>query len=102
MIVSFAANPDTVTRSGGSTRLAWEVQGADTLSLAPGAVVVTDSTGATVTPDSTTAYTLTATSAAGSVSAELTVTVMIVHAPVIHAFGANPDTVTKGDSVRLS
>jgi len=74
VIASFTANPAT-SPSGQSTQLSWSVTGAATLSLDQGIGDVTGQTGRTVNPPISTAYTLTATNAAGSVTARVCVAV---------------------------
>ena len=75
VIASFTASPSSIT-AGQSTRLSWNVTGATSLSVNQGVGMVTGATGETVFPSSTTAYTLSATNAAGSTTAA-TVTVSV-------------------------
>jgi len=72
-INSFTASPPGIT-SGGSSTLSWSVTDADTLSINQGIGTVTG-TSITISPTSTTTYILTATNAAGSVTASATITV---------------------------
>ncbi|HJU83328.1 MAG TPA: glycoside hydrolase family 44 protein [Holophagaceae bacterium] len=74
LIASFTASPATIA-SGASATLAWSVSGATSLSLDQGVGDVTGKTSIAVSPAATTAYTLTATNAAGAVTASATVTV---------------------------
>ncbi|HEU4951478.1 MAG TPA: glycoside hydrolase family 44 protein, partial [Holophagaceae bacterium] len=73
LIASFTASPSTIS-AGGSSTLAWSVTGATSLSLNPNIGAVSGSSYA-VSPTATTQYTLTATNAAGSATAAVTVTV---------------------------
>lgn len=73
VITSFTATPATI-QSGGSSTLAWQVTGATSLSISPGVGAVSGAS-MSVSPAATTQYTLQASNAAGSVSAQVTVTV---------------------------
>jgi len=73
-ITSFAASPATLS-SGQSAQLAWIVTGATTLALDQGIGDVTGQTTRTIAPPASTTYTLTAGNGAGSVSAQVRVTV---------------------------
>jgi hypothetical protein len=80
VITSFTAAPPAIYAGGAST-LSWSVTGDATLSLQPGiGAITTASVG--VAPAATTTYVLTASNAAGSVSASTTVTVNVLQAPV--------------------
>jgi hypothetical protein len=73
-ILQFGLNPTTIN-AGGQSQLCWQVENATTVSISPGIGTV-DLTGCrTVNPNTTTAYVLTATNAAGSVTASATLTV---------------------------
>jgi uncharacterized protein YkwD len=80
VINSFTASPTSIT-AGGSSTLSWNVTGATSVSIAPGAPSVPASGSATSTPAATTTYTLTATNAAGSVTRQVTVTVAAAPPP---------------------
>ena len=73
VISAFGATPAAVA-PGGSATLAWTVSGATALSLAPGVGAVSGGSLA-VTPAASTTYTLTASNAAGAVTATAAVTV---------------------------
>jgi hypothetical protein len=75
-IVSFVATPATLPVGGGTSKLSWEVKGADTVSIDQSVGAVTG-TFKDVNVTSTTQYTLTAVNSAGSVSASATVTVPV-------------------------
>ena len=75
-IASFAASPTLITTAGGSSTLAWSVNGATSLTLNGSPVT---GTGTVVTPSGTTNYTLTATNADGSVSAGKVVAVAVAN-----------------------
>ena len=73
VIHSFTATPAAI-EPGGSVSLAWQVSGAAGLSISPGIGAVSG-TSIMVSPKATTRYILSASNAAGSVKAEVTVTV---------------------------
>jgi hypothetical protein len=101
-ISSFTASPTGITLGGAST-LSWTTTGATTLTITPGTFASTDATGSTgVSPEATTTYVLTATNAAGSVTATATVTVSAQTLPVINSFNANPPNITAGSSSTLT
>ncbi|MBL0211757.1 MAG: heparinase II/III family protein [Holophagaceae bacterium] len=100
-ISSFTAAPSTIT-AGQSSTLSWAVSGATSLSIDHGIGAVTGTSKA-VNPGSTTTYKLTATNAAGSVTATTTVTVNPApQPPTISNFAATPPTITAGQSSTLS
>lgn len=73
-ISSFTASPTSILLGGIST-LSWATSGATTLNIAPGNLASTSATGTVnVSPETTTTYVLTATNAAGSVTASAKVT----------------------------
>lgn len=75
LIESFSADPATLATAGRVVTLSWDIQGsATTVTLEPGVGAVVGSS-VTVAPKVTTTYTLTAGNAAGSRSAQTTVTV---------------------------
>lgn len=73
VIHSFTASPATIA-SGATSTLAWQVSGAASLSISPGVGAVNGSS-VVVSPATTTRYTLLATNAFGSTTAQATVTV---------------------------
>ncbi|MGO8757576.1 MAG: putative Ig domain-containing protein [Terracidiphilus sp.] len=74
-IGSFAANPTSIVL-GGSSTLSWTTSGATSLSISPGNITPSSASGSTsVSPETTTTYVLTATNAAGQVTATAKVTV---------------------------
>jgi len=74
-IKSFVADPNSIT-AGESVTLSWKTQNATSISIKPGSFTSKSENGSTtVKPSSTTTYTLTATDAAGSVTATAKVTV---------------------------
>ncbi|MDQ1300327.1 MAG: hypothetical protein QG637_244 [Chloroflexota bacterium] len=83
IIQSFTAAPASIA-AGASSTLSWQVTGATSLSISPNVGAVTG-TSVTVSPAATTQYTLLATNAAGSVSAQVTVTV-VSPPPVVDGF----------------
>ena len=73
-ISSFTASPTSITLGGIST-LSWATSGATTLNIAPGNLASTSASGTVnVSPETTTTYVMTATNAAGSVTASAKVT----------------------------
>jgi uncharacterized cupredoxin-like copper-binding protein len=102
-VVRFDANPANIT-AGQSSTLTWIVQGATTVSIAPGVGNVANSGSTQVSPTATTTYTLTATGPTGNVTAQATVTVGAVGAgnPQIIRFEANPLTIQPGQQSTLS
>lgn len=86
-INSFGASA-VIVAPGGATTLAWDVSGAASIEIqpAPGAVGAVGSV--EISPAATTTYTLTATNASGSVTAEVEVVVDALQASVIHEWDA--------------
>jgi hypothetical protein len=101
VIASFTANPASIT-AGQISTLSWTTQNATTITISSlGGVVPNGSVG--VSPTTTTTYTLTATNAAGSVTAQATVTVGGTGGPVtITSFTATPPMITAGGSSVLA
>jgi type 1 glutamine amidotransferase len=98
-IRSFDASPTMLTE-GESARLSWIASGA--LSLDQGIGNVSGQS-VTVTPAATTTYTLTASTAGGSTTSSLTVTVAkAAGAPRINAFSAAAPTISRGGSTSLT
>ncbi len=108
VIKSFVASPDSINK-GENSILDWDVTGATSVSITPGASSVPETGSATSAPSTTTTYVLTATNEAGSVTESVTVTVNAassppapVAAPVILSFAAEPDAVDAGSNVMLT
>ena len=81
-ISSFTASPTSITLGGIST-LNWTTSGATTLNIAPGNLASTSASGTVnVSPETTTTYVLTATNAAGSVTASAKVTLTAAGGPL--------------------
>ena len=102
-ITSFSATPEAIAVGDAST-LAWTVAGSATLSLTDGTDPVAIPSGASqveVAPGATTTYTLTATNAGGSDTAQVTVTVATA-GPVIDSFTATPTSIAAGGSSTLA
>jgi len=93
-ILSFQAIPASIV-AGRSSTLVWATQNADQVSIA-GLGTVAQSGSTSVTPAQTTAYTITATNKAGSVTANVTVTVNPPRPPTIVSFVANPSQIAAG------
>ena len=73
-IVSFGAD-DLYVQPGSAIQLSWEVENTETLTLNPGNIDVTGTTGIALTPEATTTYTLTATNENSSAIEPLDVTI---------------------------
>jgi hypothetical protein len=81
-ISSFAANPTSIN-SGSSSTLSWSTSGATSIAITPGSFTSSSASGSTsVSPTATTTYTLTATNAAGSVTATAKVTIVASGGPL--------------------
>ena len=101
VIAAFTANPASIT-AGQISNLSWTTQNATTVSISQVGAVVPNGSVA-VSPVTTTTYTLTATNATGSVTAQATVTVGGSGAPVtITSFTATPPTIAAGGSSVLA
>jgi OmpA family/PKD domain len=102
-VVRFDASPNNI-QAGQSSTLTWIVQGASSVSIAPGIGTVAVSGSTTVTPTATTTYTLTATGPSGNVTATATVTVGGAGTgnPQIIRFESNPVTIQPGQQATLS
>ena len=98
-IISFSGNPSFIAK-GASSTLSWNVTGAASLSISPSVGNVGGSS-IIVSPTSTTTYTLTATSAGGTVQSSTTITVGSP-APTIVSFNSSPASITSGASSTLS
>lgn len=73
-IASFTATPGTIA-PGQTVTLAWQVDGADTVDIAPGIGAVSASGTTNVAPSANTAYTLTASNASGAATKTAAVTI---------------------------
>jgi IPT/TIG domain len=93
IIASFTATPNSLPFTGGSSKLEWQVSGADSISIDNGVGVVTG-TSADVNVTTTKTFTLTATNANG-ISTK-TVTVTVLQKPVIASFTATPSSLPIG------
>jgi OmpA family protein/K319-like protein len=93
-IIRFSAVPGTIM-SGQTSTLLWVVENATKVNISP--TVGDVSLGGTqdVSPAATTLYTLTATNAAGAVTATTTVNVIVIEPPKIVSFTATPPTSPK-------
>jgi len=98
-IASFSASPTSIN-SGGSSVLSWSVTGATSVSIDQQIGVVTASGQRTVRPTATSTYTLTATNAKGTRTAQQTITVTAL--PVVSAFSATPTSINSGGNSVLS
>jgi hypothetical protein len=111
VVNSFSASPSSIS-AGESSTLNWTVTGATTVSIDQGIGNVALTGPRAVTPAATTVYTLTASSAAGNVTATTQVIVSGVSSPpestppssdlpVVNYFAANPSVITAGGSTAL-
>jgi hypothetical protein len=109
LINSFVADPPTIV-PGGSSTLSWNVSGATRVTIDQGIGSVSLTGNRAVMPNMTSVYTLTATNAAGSVTAtaQVIVTGAIAPPPIagslpfVNSFTANPTTIYAGDFTTLS
>ena len=90
-IIIFSGAPQTIN-AGQSATLTWAVENAQSVSINNGVGTVALTGTQSVSPATTTTYTLTATNAAGPVTASSTITVNVVPLPVITSFTASPAT----------
>jgi hypothetical protein len=102
MINSFTASSASISE-GGSSSLNWSTTGATGVSITPGSFTSASASGSrTVSPTATVTYSLTASNAAGSVQATVTVVVQAATLPVINSFTASPARISSGGSSMLS
>ena len=102
VINSFTGSPLAIT-AGNQSTLSWAITGATSVSINQGVGTVNATSGShQVSPNTTTAYTLTATNAAGSSTSQITVTVGVAGQPVINSFTANPITINAGQTSTLT
>jgi hypothetical protein len=97
-ISSFTATPASLSK-GGSSTLAWTTADATSLAIDQGVGSVTGKTSVSVSPASSLTYTLTATNAAGSATAQVAVTVADL--PVIASFVPLKSPVYAGEGTTL-
>jgi len=94
-INSFSAS-DLLIAPGDATTLAWDVSGADTVSISPQPGVVSAVATEEVSPTVTTTYTLTATNGTGSVDSSVEVVVDALSAAIIHCWDLSLPNQTSG------
>ena len=90
----------TVVLAGDSVTLSWSVSNADSLTLTPGNIDVTQRSNYTVTPNADTTYTLVASNENGTSSKS--VSVQLGSLPTISSFSASPDLTESGQNSTLS
>lgn len=102
-ILQFSLNPTTID-PGGSSQLCWQVEGATTVTIAPGIGTVGPTGCQTVSPSATTTYILTANNAQGSATATVTASATLTVGGVrILSFTATPEFSTSaGNPVVVS
>jgi hypothetical protein len=101
LILSFSIYPTSI-QPGDSATLQWQTGGATSVSIDQGVGTVAQAGQLQVSPADTTTYTLTATNDAGSVTAAVTLTVIVVTGqPFIVSFSASPTVIPLGDSATL-
>ena len=96
VIRRFSATPSTIV-DGSSTLLSWDVVDASTVAVEPFIGIVTG-TEVEFSPTATTTFTLSATNAVGTTTADVTVTVTYVP-PANLAYATNPATYTVGTAI---
>ena len=102
VISAFSVMTGTIDQ-GDSTTLNWTVENSvDALTIEPGIGDVSGLSSIDISPTETTTYTLTAVNIAGSVTADVVVTVIPAPAPIINSFTATATTIDQGDSTTLS
>jgi hypothetical protein len=103
LVYNFWAEPSTFIR-GESTKLSWNVLGANSIRIDPSVGVVKTTGSVNVTPSSSTTYTLTATNTGGSVWAteEVHVLPLTPIVPAINWFAASPSTILEGNKSTIS
>ena len=102
VVNSFTASP-TGLGVGGSSTLNWATTGATSVTITPGTFTSASASGSTtVSPASTTTYMLTASNAAGSVNATVTVAVQAADLPLIKSFTASSASISMGGTSTLS
>jgi hypothetical protein len=103
LVYNFWADPSTFIK-GGSTKLSWNVLGANSIRIDPSVGVVKTTGSVNVTPFSSTTYTLTATNSGGSVWAteEVHVLPQTPIVPAINWFAASPSTILEGNTSTIS
>ena len=99
-IVQFTASPTTIVAGQAST-LSWIVSNATTITIS--SIGTVPASGAvTVSPTATTIYTLNASNAVGTVTANATVTVAAASLPQIVQYTASPGIIGTGQTATLS
>ena len=101
---SFTSNLSSIVR-GNSATLTWATTNADAVSITNVSGPFTVDGSKVVTPNVTTTYTLTATKGAKSVTCAVPVTVTDVPTPldpICDSFTANPTTINRGQSTKLT
>ena len=100
VINSYTATPTTIFL-GETATIAWDIGSAVSVEIDQGIGQVDNASGSVeVMPSETTAYTLTATNAAGNIMPQVSVTV--IPEPVIVSFTLSPQSVFAGEDVTLS
>jgi hypothetical protein len=100
-IVTFAAQPASIT-SGSPTTLSWMTTNATSVTIDNGVGMQLANGSVSVSPTQTTLYTLTAVGPGGTVTAQVSVSVTLVGAPVIAAFSAMPQQINPGGQATLT
>lgn len=100
-IVVFEAVPDTVT-AGDTVALQWDVSRAHTVSVEPGLGDVQPLGILTLNPFDNAVYTLTATGGGGTVTAEVTISVVEATGPQVLVFEASPATLVEGRDTQFT
>lgn len=100
-VASFNAQPASVT-AGGSTTLTWTTQNATAVTIDNGVGAQSANGSVSVSPGQTTTYVLTAMGPGGEATAQVSVSVTQVGAPVIVSFQAMPQQIVPGGQATLS
>lgn len=99
-IISFTANPQTITQ-GGSTTLSWTTTDTESVEIV-GVGTFGPNASTSVSPAESRSYTLIARNPQGETSAALAITVNVGERPRVISFTANPMQIVSGDSSTLS
>lgn len=99
VISGFTSSASTIPVGSAST-LSWTVSGATSLSIDNGVGSVIGTSSCSVSPTTSTTYSLSATNAGGTVTRQVSMTV--VQPPTISSLGASPSSIYKGDGSTLN
>lgn len=99
-VIDIFTTSSSTIQIGNSATLNWTTTNATSASIDNGVGVVSVNGSKVITPSVTTTYILTATSAGGTVTSSVTITVLQL--PVINSFTATPSSIVSGNSADLT